>query len=202
MSYEASVFLNCPFDSDYQRHFRALVFSVQDCGYVPRCALELEDASQVRIDKILRLVGESRYGIHDISRTELDEESGLPRFNMPLELGIFLGAKHFGGARQRAKACVVFDRERFRYQRFCSDIAGLDVRAHHGDERALIRGVRDALRSWSGRALPSGSVIFARYAAFTERLPELARELRLDPDELAFGDLTTLAALWIAANGD
>jgi hypothetical protein len=119
---------------------------------------------------------------------------------MPLELGIFLGAKYFGGSRQRAKACVVFDRERFRYQRFCSDIAGLDVRAHHGDERALIRGVRDALRSWSGRALPSGSVIFARYTAFTERLPELAWELRLDPDELAFGDLTTLAALWIATN--
>src|ERR1044072_808803 len=155
MSYKASVFLNCPFDSDYQHHFRALVFCIQDCGFTPRCALELEDASEVRIDKILGLVENSRYGIHDISRTELDEESRLPRFNMPLELGIFLGAKYFGGSRQRAKACIVFDRERFRYQRFCSDIAGLDVRAHYGDERALIRGVREALRSWSGRALPS-----------------------------------------------
>ena len=73
-----------------------MVFTVHDCGFIARCALEEEDASQVRIDKIYNIIAECRYGIHDISRTELDENSGLPRFNMPLELGIFLGAKKFG----------------------------------------------------------------------------------------------------------
>src|SRR5262249_5963635 len=29
-----------------------------------------------------------KYGIHDISRTEVTSASGLPRFNMPLELGV------------------------------------------------------------------------------------------------------------------
>jgi hypothetical protein len=124
MSYERNVFINCPFDHEYHRLFRALVFAIQDCGFTPRCALEVEDASEVRILKIVRIIEESRYGVHDVSRTELDEASRLPRFNMPLELGLFLGAKHFGDSEQRTKACIIFDRERYRYQAFCSDIAG------------------------------------------------------------------------------
>ena len=49
------------------------------------------------------MIADCRYGIHDISRTELDRDSGLPRFNMPLELGIFLGAKRFGAEEQKRK---------------------------------------------------------------------------------------------------
>ncbi len=60
------------------------------------------DASQVHIDKIYTTIADCRYGIHDISRTELDENSGVPRFNMPLEFGVFLGAKKFGGVEQKA----------------------------------------------------------------------------------------------------
>lgn len=201
MTYEDCVFLNCPFDGDYQRLFRALVFAVLDCGFTPRCALEFDDGSEVRIDKIQRIIEQSRYGIHDISRTELDGESALPRFNMPLELGIFLGAKYFGAPRQRTKACIIFDRERYRYQRFCSDIAGQDIRAHHGDEGELIRGVRNALRTWRPeKVLPSASSVFGRFQTFTARLPDLTAEMALDPDEIVFHDLVALVSSWLAAN--
>ncbi len=108
--YELSVFINCPFDAAYQRLFRAIVFTVHDCGYIARSALELTDASQVRVHKILQIISECRVGIHDISRTELDRRSKLPRFNMPLELGMFLGAKRYGDQRQRRKICLVLDR--------------------------------------------------------------------------------------------
>ena len=101
--YNDNVFINCPFDSDYQPLFDAMIFAVHDCGFIAHCALEAGDASQVRIDKIYKIIEDSRYGIHDISRTELDEVSHLPRFNMPLELGIFLGAKKFGVEEQGAK---------------------------------------------------------------------------------------------------
>ena len=101
--YNDNVFLNCPFDSAYKQLFDAMVFIVHDCGFIPRCALEEEDASQVRIDKIYNIIAACRYGIHDISRTELDRTSGLPRFNMPLELGVFLGAKKFGANEQKRK---------------------------------------------------------------------------------------------------
>ena len=201
MAYEDNVFINCPFDGEYQRLFRALVFAVHDCGFVARCALELDDGSEVRIDKIRRIIAESRYGIHDISRTELDAGTQLPRFNMPLELGLFLGAKQFGGPRHRAKACLIFDRERYRYQQFCSDIAGQDIRAHHADEREVIRGVRDALRTWRAeRELPGARTMFERYRRFVDELPEFGRQMRVDADELTFNDLTAALSEWLKLN--
>jgi hypothetical protein len=59
---------------------------------------------------------ECRFGIHDISRIEHDTVNHLPRFNMPFELGLFLGARHFGGRPQRGKHCLVLEAERYRYQ--------------------------------------------------------------------------------------
>ena len=63
------------------------------------------------------------YGIHDISRTDLDSIHRLPRFNMPLELGIFLGARHYGKVEQRQKKVLIFDIEPFRFQKFMPSIA-------------------------------------------------------------------------------
>lgn len=93
----------------------AITFAVHDCGFKARCTLEIDDAGRVRIDNILDLIRDCRFGIHDISRTELDETHGLPRFNMPLELGLFLGATRFGEGEQEDKRCLILDRERYRY---------------------------------------------------------------------------------------
>lgn len=80
--YEKNVFINCPFDDEYRALLDAMVFAIHDCGFVPCCALEESDGGDVRLDKIKRLVQSSRYGIHDISRTELDDLNGLPQFMM------------------------------------------------------------------------------------------------------------------------
>ena len=162
--YNDNVFINCPFDEKYKSLFDAMVFAVHDCGFIPRCALEEEDASQVRIDKIYSIIADCRYGIHDISRTELDENSGLPRFNMPLELGIFLGAKKFGIEEQKGKKCLILDTEPYRYQQFVSDISGQDIQAHNNRSREVITHVRNWLRAASRReTIPSGSIIWKRY---------------------------------------
>src|SRR5690349_6674469 len=97
------VFINVPFDRRYQKLFDALVFAVHDCGFVARGAREQDDGSQVRLEKLYRIIGDCRYGIHDLSRVTLDAATRLPRFNMPLELGIFLGAKRFGGLKHSRK---------------------------------------------------------------------------------------------------
>jgi len=91
-----AVFINVPFDRRYKKLFEALVFAVHDCGFEARSAREQDDGSQVRLDKLYEIIGECPFGIHDLSRTGLDTTYRLPRFNMPLELGIFLGAKKFG----------------------------------------------------------------------------------------------------------
>ena len=71
-SYKTGIFVNCLFDQTDKPIFDALVFAAFDCGYVPRCALEINDAGQIRIDKILAMVRSCRLGVHDLSRTELE----------------------------------------------------------------------------------------------------------------------------------
>ena len=171
--------------------FDAMVFAVHDCGFIPRCALEEDDASEVRIDKIYNIIADCRYGIHDISRTELDKDSNLPRFNMPLELGIFLGAKRFGVEEQKRKKCLVLDREQYRYQQFISDISGQDIQAHNNSSREVITRVRNWLRTASRReTIPGGSIIWRRYRDFRRDLPETARACQLTVEDLIFNDYT------------
>lgn len=202
-SYEDYVFINCPFDGEYQPIFEALVFAVHDCGFIARCALEAEDGSQVRIEKIEEIIAACRLGIHDISRTELDPESALPRFNMPLELGLFLGAKRYGTGNQRKKLCLILDREPYRYQKYCSDIAGQDIRAHAGEPHEAVRVVRNWLRNATADSevvIPGGSVMVARYERFERELPTVCERLRLNRDELLFNDYTTVVSEWLKAN--
>jgi hypothetical protein len=203
-SYAEQVFINCPFDGEYRPIFEALVFAVHDCGFVARCALEIDDGSQVRIDKVQRLISICGLGIHDISRTELDSTWQLPRFNMPLELGLFLGAKRYGTGQQRQKRCLILDREPHRYQKFCSDISGQDIQSHGKDPAMGVKIVRNWLRNASAGSaivIPDAKLMVERYARFRRNLPRLCEKSRLDPDELIFTDFTTLTAEWLKLNG-
>jgi hypothetical protein len=78
ISYGKNVFINCPFDDDYQPLFDAVVFAVHDCGFRVRCALEEEDSGEVRVAKLYKIIAESRLSIHDISRTEAVAVDRLP----------------------------------------------------------------------------------------------------------------------------
>jgi hypothetical protein len=109
MTHDRDVFINCPFDQAYRPLLRALLFAIHDCGFQARSALEVEDSGEIRVQKILRIIGESPFGIHDISRVTPDRSTKLPRFNMPLELGLFLGAKAFGSDKQQQKRCLILD---------------------------------------------------------------------------------------------
>lgn len=60
--YDQSVFINCPFDDSYLPVFRALIFAVFECGLTPRCAQEVYDAGEVRIEKIARIIRDCRSG--------------------------------------------------------------------------------------------------------------------------------------------
>lgn len=120
--YTSNVFVNCPFDDGYKPLLNAMTFAIFDCGFVPRCALEEDNSGNVRFEKIKNIIAACKFGVHDISRTELDDCNGLPRFNMPLELGVFLGAQRFGDANQKKKNTLVLDRVQYRYQELCSKV--------------------------------------------------------------------------------
>lgn len=201
--YNDNVFINCPFDPDYKPLFDAIVFAVHDCGFVARCALEEGDASQVRIEKIYDIISKCRYGIHDISRTELDKSTGLPRFNMPLELGIFLGAKKFGTELHEKKQCLVMDIEPHRYQKFISDISGQDSEPHDGKPQEVIRVVRNWLRTASKRTTVPGDVaVWERYQDFVKDLPRIAQGLGLDVSRLIFLEYGSAVTEWLRLRGE
>ncbi len=196
--YRIQVFINCPFDREYRDLFYAIVFAVKDCGCDARSALQISDSGEVRLAKILKLISECQLGIHDISRTELDRRSHLPRFNMPLELGMFLGAKEFGDERQREKLSLVLDRSQHRYEKFCSDIKGCDISAHRRDPALAISAVRDFLRNARPQVtIPGGKLIHRRYRKFLRTLPISCKQLGVRPKDLIFNDYTNFVERWL-----
>lgn len=89
--FESNVFINCRFDPRYKRIFDAIVFTIHDAGFVARCGLEVIDSGQTRLTKLVQIIADCKYGIHDISRIEVGRAK-LPRFNMPFECGLFWAA--------------------------------------------------------------------------------------------------------------
>lgn len=180
------VFINCPFDEGYLDIFRAIVFAVRACGYVPHTAKDESDAGRVRIEKILRLIQSCDWGIHDLSAVELDAATQTPRFNMPLELGISLGAQRLGGPRQRIKKLLILEREAHRYDASTSDISGQDIQAHGGHPEQAIKQVRDWLsdnRFPETAQLPGGIALANDYRRVRVEIDRLIAAGRLDPWE-------------------
>lgn len=198
-SFETNVFINCPFDDAYLPILWAMVFTVLACGFTPRSALEERDSGQVRLDKIKRLIGGSRLGIHDISRTELDSANSLPRFNMPFELGLDLGARHWGRGDMKKKQLIIFDSEKFRYQNFLSDIAGQDISAHGNSTSELIEKLREWLNASRGQLprLPSSDALIALYEKFSNALPVICESLKFNPKKLSYNDFQAIAGEWL-----
>jgi len=151
--------------------------------------------------KLFQMIADCKYGVHDISRTELDEKNNLPRFNMPLELGYFLGAKRFGNKKQKEKLGLILDVEPYRYQKFCSDIAGQDISTHENNADKIIRLIRNWLNdSVSDVRIPSGSKIAERYRLFEDDLPLYCRIFRKEKSELTFIDFRNMIVEWLKDN--
>ena len=194
------VFINCPFDDAYKPIFQAIIFAVCDLGFVARCSLEFDDASVVRLDKIMGIIGQCSYGIHDISSVNLSAGTNLPRFNMPLELGLFLACKRFGGKAQQRKACLILDSDPYRYRASISDISGQDIHSHQGRPRKAILEVRNWLASASQtKGLSGGAEIGDRFRRFGRDLPNICKRLKQQPKDLTFLDFSQAVEHWLNA---
>jgi hypothetical protein len=191
-----NVFVNVPFDEAYEPLFEALVFTVSACGYRVRCALEDDDSGDIRLDKLVQLIRESPRSIHDLSRIEPDRNE-LPRFNMPFELGLALGAKRFGQRLgDRIKIMVA---DPYRLPAYLSDLGGNDPSAHKNDPEQVIRIVSSFLhRTPSGGMLPGPAKLRADFKKFKAQLPAIAREINYQADEISgFGNYRTF--VWCLA---
>lgn len=166
MAFETNVFINCPFDTKYRPILRAILFCIYDLGFQPRIAVERLDGAEARIEKLIELIEDSKYGIHDLSRLKADKAGEIYRLNMPLELGLDIGCKRFKGGVHADKRCLILETERYRYQAALSDLSNSDIEAHGNRPVKALTAVRNWLNSEAKLDAKGPTHIWARFTDF------------------------------------
>ena len=125
----------------------------------------------------------------------------MPRFNMPMELGIHLGARLFGEGRHRRKRALILEAQAHRYDAALSDISGQDIEVHGNDPDQAIRCVRNWLSDHRPRGalpLPGVAAMQADHSLFQEEVGALLAARRLDTlDQLTHSDFMFAIRDWI-----
>lgn len=193
--FEQSVFINCPFDEEFAPILQAIAFCVTYLGFIPRLAPENADNAAARLDRILELVGGSKYGIHDLSRCKATDPGEYARMNMPFELGLDYACRKFGNSLMTSKQVLVLEHTSFDYQRSLSDIAGWDIRAHSGSFDTALGHVRSWLKTQAGAPSIGKNRIVSAYATFQEWYWEMELKAGSSEDDI----LTYPTAEFVAA---
>ena len=119
------VFINCPYDKQYHSFFKIIVYFCFYFGCEPLFASEILGASS-RMDKIIDMIKQCDYGIHDISNVRKSKKTKLPRFNMPFELGLDMMCKY----PNNISNILVLDGKNRNFEKCLSDLKGSDISAH------------------------------------------------------------------------
>jgi hypothetical protein len=165
-SFENSVFINCPFDPDFAPILQAMLFCTVYLGFKPRIARERSNSAENRIDKITDLIQQSKYSIHDLSRSQAKVKGEYSRMNMPFELGIDYASRAFHDDHRSAKRLLILDEKQYRYQAALSDISGCDIEIHRGDYQIAMRKVRNWLVTEAAIIAEPANRIHGHYADF------------------------------------
>jgi hypothetical protein len=159
-----SVFLNIPYDKEFEDLYVAYIVGLTQLGLRVNAALAVPN--QGRLETIIALIGKSSFSIHDLSRIEVSKR--IPRFNMPVELGLALYRSHATKGRHRV---YVFESKPYRTQRSTSDINGIDPQIHNGTAKGVMAGLRNILRQ-PGDVTTVPEMLIS-YRAVRRKLPEL-----------------------------
>jgi len=195
-----NVFINCPFDNDYFKLLKPLLFTLVYIDLKPQIS-ETSDSGQVRLLKIKDLIKDSQYSIHDLSRMDPLKSGTLPRFNMPFECGIDFGIKLSDPQKYGAKRFLILEKERYRYQKVISDISGNDIKAHKNDPEQVIKVVRDWFKP-NKNNIPWHKEIWLAYNEFEYDYEQILKEDDYDPKDinsLTFSDVIEYITAWITA---
>lgn len=201
MAFEKNVFINCPFDSEYGSLLRPLLFTVLFLKFTPRLSLEALDSGQPRIEKILNLIKQSKFGIHDLSRIRARKKGELFRLNMPLEIGADLACRAFGTRKLKRKQFVILCAEKYKYQAALSDLSGSDVLVHKSDPKQAVVIVREWLRTQARLNSAAGaSYIWMSFNTFMAYMYEKLKQRGHSAKEiqnLSIPELISEMRLWL-----
>jgi hypothetical protein len=165
-AFETSVFVNCPFDSNYAPLLEAALFCIVSLGFVPYLANARLEAGENRLDKIVEMIRRSKYSLHDLSRAKAASSGDLFRMNMPFEFGIDVGLRRSGVAPLDRKKFLIFESRPFELKAALSDVAGQDVAHHNQDYELVLSEVRDFLRVEAGVYAPGPARLLSQYVSF------------------------------------
>ena len=138
---DISVFLNVPYDAAFENLLLAYIAAISAYGFSPRATLEIP-FGQRRLDRILTLIRQSQYSIHDLSRVQLDRKPPrTPRFNMPFELGLTIALERTAHPDHSWIVCETVLR---RVNKSLSDLDGTDAYIHGGTIKGVFREMGNA----------------------------------------------------------
>lgn len=203
MSFETNVFVNCPFDEKFLPLLRPLLFTVIYLGFSPRIALESLDSGQPRITRIIDLIKNSKYAIHDLSRIKAEKKGDYFRLNMPFELGLDVGCRLFKDGKWQDKKCFILEAERYRYQAAISDLSNSDIGVHNNEPEEIVTQIRNWLNSETGINAPGPSKIWGAFNDFmAENYDKLIKNgfSKTDIERLPVNELTIHMQEWIKDN--
>ncbi|MGB8193179.1 MAG: hypothetical protein WCF67_14720 [Chitinophagaceae bacterium] len=203
MPFEKNFFINCPFDKDYHNLLRPLIFTILYFDLEPKIS-QTRSSSNIRIDEIKKMIRESKYAIHDLSRSRYSENNDLPRLNMAYELGLDIGCAEYGNKKLKEKRILILESEKYHYQKVISDIAGQDISSHNNNPKLLVKIVRDWFSTMDEyRVYPSPNEIWNDYQKFANILEKQLYLFNFSPkdvDELPINDFIKTAKQWFATN--
>jgi len=181
-----------------------MLFTLVYVGLMPRLASEKSDSLEQRIEKILRLIKECKYSIHDLSRLKSERAKEFSRLNMPFELGIEYGCRRTANNHLRTKRSLILEKKRYDVQKALSDLNGVDIKTHNNSPAGIVR----ALQHWFIETLglknvDSPSVIWDKFNEFTYDFYERRKTQGYSKGDLKMMPIPQyirFIAQWIASN--
>lgn len=195
---QPSIFINCPFDDKYLNLLRPLLFSLIFLGFKPLIASQSADSGELRMKKILELIKKSDHSIHDISRVKAEKPGQPFRLNMPFELGVDWGYKHFI---KPNKQLLVLVSEKYILLRALSDISGSDPAYYENDPQVLVRKVRDWIAGvYPQRKFFGASNVWDQYNFFYSELYKDENYSNEDVELMSISEYLNNIEDWVSEN--
>ena len=141
-----NVFINIPFDKQFEPLYVALVVGLVGLGLIPRSSLQVPVVSKGglhpkdRLRRIFELLRSCEFSLHDLSRVQLSRSKPrCPRFNMPFEAGLATSLS-LSGYKHR---WYILEATDYRLQKSLSDLNGHDPFIHNGTVAGVLVKLTD-----------------------------------------------------------
>ena len=172
MKYKA--FINCPFDEEYRFFERALTFICIYFETEPCFTKDIDNNNIHRLDKLVAIIRESEFSIHDLSRCKCKcQDSTGPEFyrmNMPFELGLDYAYNTYSG---NSKNILLLENQQRDLQAALSDSLGLDPKPYDGDVSKFFKQIRDwffSAKQFENRKILDSITLNEKFAVFNKSL--------------------------------